>query len=147
MQKKLILKIQGETSNLEKIRTFAGDYASKAGFDSIGTSEIVMAVDELCTNIIKYSYLPDPDIPPSGREIEIEAEEIAGGISITVKDHGKPFDPNRFPDVDINEHISMLKNHGLGIHAVKNFMDEVSHEYREGRGNNIFLIKYLKNPK
>jgi serine/threonine-protein kinase RsbW len=145
MLNKLELKIQGETSSLDKIRSFILDYASRTGFSSFDTTEIVMAVDELCTNIINYSYLPDPDILPEKREIEIAAEEIPGGIRISVSDHGKPFDPNRFPEVDIKEHIDSGKTHGLGIYAMKKYMDEVMHEYKEGRGNTIVLVKYVKN--
>jgi anti-sigma regulatory factor (Ser/Thr protein kinase) len=144
MAGKLILKIQGELSNLGKIRSFVSDYAIKIGFDEIAASEIEMAVDELCTNIIKYSYSYDPDIPPGKRDLEIELEEVENGISISVSDRGKPFDPNRFPSVDIEEHLSEKKTHGLGIFTMKNYMDRITHEYREGQGNTVKLVKYLR---
>ncbi len=143
MLSKLVLKIQGELSNLGKIRSFVNEYAEKIGFNEIGRMEIEMAVDELCTNIIRYSYSADPEIPQGQRDLEIEVEEINKGISVSVKDRGKPFDPNRFPAVDIGEHLAEMKTHGLGIHTMKNYMDEMTHEYKEGRGNTITLIKYL----
>jgi anti-sigma regulatory factor (Ser/Thr protein kinase) len=145
MLSKLILNIQGELANLGKIRAFVTEYAGKIGFKGIELGEIEMAVDELCTNIIKYSYSPDPDIPPGKRDIEIEVEEIEDkGISISVNDRGKPFDPNRVPAVDLDEHLAEMKTHGLGIYTMKNYMNKMIHEYREGRGNTITMIKYLK---
>ncbi len=141
---KSVLRIPGETAYLERVRSFVIDYARKIGFNDDGTGEIELAVDELCTNIIRYSYNQDPDIPPELKQIEVEVEEIKKGIQITVKDHGKPFDPGRFPLVNLDDHISELRTHGLGIYTMKKFMDKLKHEYKEGRGNNITLIKKLK---
>ncbi len=143
MKKKVVLRLQGETQHLDKIRSFVLEYAKDIGFDEEALSEIEMAVDEAATNSIKYSYKMDPDIPQELRFLQVELKQIRKGIEIVIKDNGKFFNLRNYPDVKLENHLSQFKSHGLGIFAIRRFMDEVKHQYRKGAGNIIIMKKFI----
>nr|WP_316619144.1 ATP-binding protein [uncultured Ruminococcus sp.] len=58
---------------------------------------------------------------------------------ITFIDNGKQYDPLAKPDPDITLSAKQRKKGGLGIFMVKNSMDDVRYEYRDGK--NILTIK------
>jgi serine/threonine-protein kinase RsbW len=54
--------------------------------------------------------------------------KVGKGISITVSDHGRGFDPSTVPDPLLIDNLET--EHGRGIHLMKLAMDEVSFEQR-----------------
>lgn len=58
---------------------------------------------------------------------------------ITFIDNGVPFDPLKADDPDITLSAQERQIGGLGIYMVKQSMDEISYEYRNGQ--NILTIK------
>ena len=54
-------------------------------------------------------------------------------------DDGKPYDPTKAAEVDITETAEERKIGGLGIHMVKNMMDELEYAYEDGM--NILTMK------
>ncbi len=138
---KLILKVPGETDYLAEIREFVTGFAREAGFSEEVLGEIEFAVDEAATNIVRHAYGEDPDIPEEKRIIEIEIDKVPDGIRIALQDRAKPFNPVNVPLPDMEQHLVQFKTHGLGVFAMKNFMDSLEHEYVPGVGNRITLIK------
>ena len=64
--------------------------------------------------------------------------KVGEGISITVSDQGKGFDPSAVPDpVSVD---NLEAEHGRGIHLMKLAMDEVSFEQR---GAEVHMCKRL----
>jgi anti-sigma regulatory factor (Ser/Thr protein kinase) len=141
---KLVLKIPGETNFLSKIREFALSFAEKMGFDEGALGDIEMAVDEWATNIIRHSYGEDPEFPSEKRIIEVEVNKLENGIEIVFQDRGKPYNPKNTPLPDLRKHVEERKTHGLGVFAMKQFMDELDYQYVSGVGNRIVLRKFLK---
>lgn len=148
--KRLVLKVPGETDYLEKIRQFVSDFAGACGFSEEEKGDIEISADEAATNIVKHAYLQDPSIPDRDKTIDIVLETIPNGMEIRIRDRGRPFNPNSWPMPDMAEHVAKKKTHGLGIFAMKMFMDEIDHQYveesaGEKAGNLVVLRKYLKS--
>ncbi len=139
--------IPGETRFLGKVRKSVRVFLGKNRFDDEEIWDVEMSIDEVLANIIKHSYENDPDIPEQSKVIKIEFRIIPDGVEIIILDKGKPFDPNKIPEVDLKEHIDTGKNHGLGIYAIRKFMDKLEHSYIEGDGNKTILRKMRKNLK
>lgn len=138
---KLVLKVPGDTGRLEKIRGFVAEFAREAGCTPGIVGEIEFAVDEAATNIVKHAYGEDPEIPEERRIIEIEIGKVPEGIRITLCDRAKPFNPENVPLPDLDSHLAGHKTHGLGVFAMKSFMDSMEHSYIPGVGNRIVLTK------
>ncbi len=55
------LKVKSKTENLSIIRDFISSSAYEAGMKSDAVENIILAVDEACTNIIRHAYKSVPD--------------------------------------------------------------------------------------
>lgn len=96
--------------------------------------QINAAVDEIYSNIIKYSGA-------DAATISCVVEEDC--IILLFTDNGTPYDPTQKPDPNINLSAEEREIGGLGIYMVKKSMDSVKYEYKDGR-NNFIIKKTLK---
>jgi serine/threonine-protein kinase RsbW len=55
------LRIKSKTENLSEIRDFVSGNARAAGILEATVENIILAVDEACTNIIKHAYKLSPE--------------------------------------------------------------------------------------
>ena len=103
--------------------------------------ELDVAVEELYVNIANYAYAPD-----TGEAlVRIVCEERPAACEITFIDNGIPFDPLAKPDPDLELPIEERPIGGLGIYMVKNSMDGVYYERKDGQ--NILTIRKLFETK
>lgn len=100
------------------------------------TYKMEVALEELLANVASYAYAPEEE----GKiQIEYELLESPKMISVTIKDKGKEFNPLEIDDPDISLSAKDRKIGGLGIFIVKNTMDEIKYERKNGQ--NILNIK------
>jgi serine/threonine-protein kinase RsbW len=130
-------RILSRTDNLLKVRDFVGSAARSFGFSEEETANIVLAVDEACTNIIKHAYQYAAD-----KEIEISIYQNNRSFEIRIYDNGKAFDPSLVRTPDLKEHIGRSRRGGLGVYLMKRLMDEVEYNFNPGKRNEVRLTKY-----
>ena len=84
--------------------------------------------EEAVTNVIMYAY-------PQGSDglVDIEAVIRKDSIDFMVIDSGKAFDPTAVPDANIESALEDRPIGGLGIFLVRNIMDTVKYERKEGK--------------
>ncbi len=131
------LKISAATENLGIIRDFVSRLAHKVGFSAEEVDQIVLAVDEACTNVIKHAYKFD-----ASRLIEIEITIDSKKITILITDHGNGFDLSKLPKPNLNVAAKKARAGGLGIHLMKKLMDDVQFNIVRGKMTQVRLIKY-----
>jgi serine/threonine-protein kinase RsbW len=134
------IRITARTADLKKARKFILKCAGNAGFEPDSQVEIEMALDEIAANIVFHAY---NNRQRKADVIEIRANQLKNGLEIIIKDSGKPFNLKEKPLPDISDYFQKNIPHGLGIFAVKKFMDDVDYEYRDG-ANITILRKYIK---
>ena len=108
--------------------------------DCIG--DLVQAVDEAATNVIRYGYHGEPG------SIEMTAELVGDDIVITLADAAPPFDPTTAegPDLSIPPHRRTPG--GMGIHLMRLATDSMEHRVRPGGGNILTLTRSrVRRPK
>ncbi len=127
------------TTELADVRQFVNEHAARFGFGDKEVSEITLAVDEACTNVIKHAYKGKPDH-------EFEVRIVAGGseFQVVVRDWGASFRPDEVPVPNIRERSGRHKPGGLGIFLMRKLMDTVEYRGRE-TVNEVRLVRYLKN--
>jgi serine/threonine-protein kinase RsbW len=133
--------ILSKTDNLSHVRKFIEAEARSFGFSDEDISNIVLAVDEACTNIIKHAYRYASD-----KEIEISVFRNKHTFEIRIKDSGKPFDPSAVLPLDLKKYIGNRQRGGLGVYLMRRLMDKVEYSFVPGKKNEVCLVKYLQDP-
>lgn len=127
------------TTALSDVREFVSELAVGFGFGEKEVSEITLAVDEACTNVIKHAYKGNP-------ETKFEVRIVAGGteFEIVVRDWGAGFKSEEVPVPNIRERVKKHKAGGLGIFLMRKLMDTVEY-HGDNSVNEVRLVRYLKN--
>ncbi len=84
------MRVKSKTENLSEIRDFVSIKALEAGIPQATVENIILAVDEACTNIIKHAY----KLSPEG-EIIIKIDYDKEKFTVTIIDYGKSFEPEQ----------------------------------------------------
>jgi anti-sigma regulatory factor (Ser/Thr protein kinase) len=98
-----------------------------------------LALEEHLTNILSYAY-DDSAV----HEIRVRFAMAEGSFQVEVEDDGKAFNPLRAPPADVSSSLSERRVGGLGIHLMRQFMDEL--EYRRERGRNVLTMRKRISP-
>ena len=134
------IKVTSRTENLSVIREFIQTAANQVGMKPGVTEDIMLAVDEACTNIIKHAYKSFPD-----GEIILRLTYSDYKFTITIIDYGNSFHPEKVPDPDLQKYYRQHRVGGLGMYLMKSLMDEVRYSSVPGKYNQVYLSKYLNN--
>jgi len=132
------LIVKSRTENLSLIRDFVSKKASVAGLNKEDIENIMLAVDEACTNIIKHAYKSYHD-----GEIVINLEFNAQKILISIIDYGNTFNPDSVPDPDLQKYYKNGRVGGLGMYLMKTLMDDVKYISVPGEYNKVLLSKKI----
>jgi PAS domain S-box-containing protein len=98
-----------------------------------------IALDELLSNIINYGFQDELE-----HDIAVDIELRNERLIITLTDDGIPFNPFRNDPPETKLSIDERNIGGLGIHIVKNLVDEYDYK-RHADKNIITLVKYNIN--
>lgn len=132
------LDIEAVEENLDTVTAFVDKRLEKAGCSMKSQMQIDLAVEEVFVNIAKYAY--DPETGRATVRVEVSGDPVQ--VRITFLDHGKPYDPLAKEDPDVTLPAEARPVGGLGIFMVKQSMDNVTYEYKDGT-NILTLIKSL----
>jgi len=128
-------EFSSDSVKLEDFRNDLKKLLTETGFEEKPINEILLAVQEAVTNIIRHAY------KEQGKgKFSVQFEEDEEKVKFSIRDYGKKFDPTKRPDPDLPRGTPG----GLGIYLIKNVMDEVTYDESFTEGNLIHLIKYKK---
>ncbi len=95
-----------------------------------------LAVDEACSNIIEHAYGGE------GRgDIESTCRIHSDGLTLILRDHGRPFNPNSVPPPNLHSSLEERNARGLGLYFMRELMDEVHFEFTPDSGNVLTMVK------
>jgi serine/threonine-protein kinase RsbW len=131
-------KVGCSIENLKGVRDFIRGSLKNHGISELVVSEVVLALDEMCSNLMIHAHHCNPD---EIFELNIYVEGNKPLIFELIDD-GTIFDINQFMEPALNNIINEKRKGGLGIRLVKSIMDKV--EYQKLRGRNVCrLIKII----
>lgn len=129
------ITVEAKVENIGIVTSFVNDELSRMDCPEKAKKQIDIAIDELFGNISRYSYVPE-----SGEAtVRVESEDGRPSVFITFIDQGKPFDPLNADDPDTTLSAEERQIGGLGVFLVKQIMDDVQYEYKDG--SNILRIR------
>jgi anti-sigma regulatory factor (Ser/Thr protein kinase) len=110
---------------LPAIVEFTAEAFGREGIDPALRPDVDFALEELFTNMVKYS-------PAGGATITIEVTGVVGGVEVRMIDAGvEPFDVTQAPDADVTLPIEARRPGGLGLHLIRRMLDSIDYEYRQ----------------
>ncbi|MBR3103012.1 MAG: ATP-binding protein [Lachnospiraceae bacterium] len=127
-QKKLELTVIATLENYDRVAEFVEGELEIREVPMAAQAQIVIALDEIYTNVAKYAYADDP----GEVTVRLDFTEQITEVKMTIMDCGIPYDPLKRPDPDVSLEAEARQIGGLGIYMVKQMMEEVSYEYRGG---------------
>jgi anti-sigma regulatory factor (Ser/Thr protein kinase) len=117
---------------LSVIRSALNPIVVEEGFSEKEAREIVLAVDEACSNIIKYAYLGDHT-----KTITVHARLDHRKLIIELKDSGKKPDISKI----VPRKLDDIRPGGLGTHFMATVFDTVTYDTSCETGTVLTLIK------
>lgn len=148
MKRGLIL--EARTENLDTLLEVLRGEMEKAGCPAEKQVSMEICAEEIFVNIAHYAYagsMAGERTPADGNDggatlanaggenvgmAHITVETDKGRIAVCFQDQGIPYDPLAKTDPDTSLTADERQIGGLGIFMVKNMMDEVSYEYKDG---------------
>lgn len=126
------LVVPSQPKYLYVIRSALYPVIIDAGFIKRDARQIILAVDEACSNIIKYAYEGD-----GTKQIELSVAVDDHRMVIALADTGKKPDvskisPRRLEDV---------RPGGLGTHFMASVFDQVTYDTSGEQGTVLTLVK------
>ncbi|MDD4644377.1 MAG: ATP-binding protein [Bacteroidales bacterium] len=122
------------------VQLFVREIAKTVGFYGKELNEIDIAVEESVSNVMAYAH--DEENPT----FDIICEKIPGGLKITVKDKGIPFDAENIRKYELSRNLDELPTKGLGIYLIQKMMNELTFRNLGKEGKETVMIKFLAHP-
>ena len=137
----LDLRVANRTEEITRVNQGFNVFAEQHGVPDGDRRRINLIFDELLNNVISYAFDDDEE-----HFIDIAVSLERNRLIVTVADDGRPFNPfGRIPpETDLP--VDDRDMGGLGLHLVKNVMDDVTYE-RLGTKNVATLIKNIELQK
>ena len=118
---------------LPEIFDFMDGFFARSGIGENHRMPLQFAVEELFTNLVKYSR-------GGTRDILVDLKRESGRLVVSLTDFDvERFDIRAVPDVNVHLALKDRKPGGLGIHLLKRMVDDVGYEYVDGRSTTTFV--------
>lgn len=144
------LTVPGRYDQIKVICKFVSAGAREAGLNTDAIFHLELCCDEASTNIIEHAYGAE-DVGQITVTYEVTGQEFR----ITLRDDGRPFDPDTIPepklpsenvgsdDVALGDIMNSLQVGGLGMHFIRKLMDEVHYSFNGKHGNTLVMVKKI----
>ena len=131
---KLVIEIKNDLNELDYLCQKLEEFGKSLGLSKKVFFHIILAIDEVCTNIITYGYKDK-----SEHNILLNISRENGLLIVSIEDDGIPFNPTEAKTPDLTCPIEERDVGGLGCYLVNNLMDDVVYERIDNK--NILTFK------
>ena len=129
---KVSITIPSNAAFLKIVRRVIESYFQAHLYPTEEIRHIVLAVDEACSNVIKYAYKLDET-----KKIKVSLASLSEGIRISIRDYGIKPDLDTIKPRDLED----VRPGGLGTHLIRSVMDEMTYDLSPDVGTCLTLIK------
>jgi anti-sigma regulatory factor (Ser/Thr protein kinase) len=119
-----------DTCQLAEIRREARAFLAECSFEECAAELLILALDEACTNIIRYAYGHEC------RPIRLRMERLRDRVRFVLRDYGKTCDPAKINSRALED----IRPGGVGVHIIKQAFDHVTYS-PQPRGTRLILEK------
>ena len=113
------LQMLSQPRFLAAVRALVGTIAQRLGFNEMQCGQISLAVDEALCNVITHGYKRRADGPVWINLWSLPTNPA--GLKIVIEDLAAQVDPDTIQSRDLDD----IRPGGLGVHIIREVMDEV----------------------
>ena len=132
MKTAVTLRVKSHPRYLSLIRDVTARFCMACGLDDETSGQIKLAVDEACSNVIKYAYHGD-----TSKKIVVKYGSWQKQIIIIIEDSGEKADTEKIQGRDLDD----VRPGGLGMHFIRRVFDLVEFDAKKVKGNRLLLMK------
>jgi Amt family ammonium transporter len=121
----LQMSAKNDLSEIAIINATFGEFAKEHNLPVKIRRRMGLAFDDLLNNVISYAFRDEDE-----HEVEIRAELAGNRLTVTISDDGIPFNPLGIVAPDTSLSLEEREIGGLGIHLVRNMVDDISYQRR-----------------
>ncbi|NQV32683.1 MAG: GNAT family N-acetyltransferase [Phycisphaeraceae bacterium] len=132
------LTIRNNIAYLPVLAAYVRSVAEQAGFPAKEQRRIELAIEEVASTVIEQAF--DPNETAS---FDVICQEIPGGLQVSLRDKGIPYDPALEPDYTPGSDIESQSVAGLGGFLARQLMDEYVFCNMGRDGKETRMVKYL----
>jgi serine/threonine-protein kinase RsbW len=140
MTRSVEIVIHNDLSEIALVRDALDRLGSELGVPWRAIIQLQVALDEIVSNVIKYSWTDG-----GKHEFLVRITVSDGGVALDVFDDGKPFDPRGAPEPGPLPGGKRPKPGGVGINMVKKLVDDFAYERIDGRNHTSLTRKYASD--
>jgi len=129
---------RNDLREIAKVNQEFQKFAEEHGIPVDVGRRISILLDDLLSNVISYAF-PDDE----AHEIEIRIELATNRLTVTISDDGIPFNPLGAGTPDTSLPLDKRALGGLGIHLIRNLVDDMSYHRRVER-NVLTLVIHIE---
>ncbi|MBL9001651.1 MAG: ATP-binding protein [Phycisphaerae bacterium] len=134
------IEFRSNPAYLCAIREMVNLLSRRCGFSDGAANKIALAVDEALANVMNHGYEKRTDLPIWLSISRRESGGVTEGFRIVIEDEGRQVEPEQIKSRDLAD----IRPGGLGVHIIREVMDSVKYEKREGgMGMRLTLEKKL----
>lgn len=130
----LSVLLRNDLSELQRLNQIVAQFVERHRLASELVFRVTLVLEEIITNVILYGYEDGLE-----QEISVRLSWKAPYMKLEVEDDGRPFNPLEAPPPDKRKPLAERQVGGLGIHLVREMMDEV--EYWRENDKNLLVLK------
>ena len=139
MGTELHLKVETNQDELDRVSTAIEDFGLEADWPLDLVFKVNLALEEIVINVMNYGH--DDGL----HEIEISLFADENALTIEIVDDGRPFDPlHDAPKPSVTAELEDRDIGGLGIHLVREIMDDVRYRREEGKNHLTMVTSIAK---
>lgn len=130
------LELRSNPIYLSGAREMVSAVAKRLGFADLECSKIALAVDEALCNVIRHGYDRADDRPIWISLWPVEGDR-RGGLRVVIEDEARQVAPECMRGRELDD----IKPGGLGVHIMREVMDEVEFCPRPDVGMRVTMVK------
>jgi anti-sigma regulatory factor (Ser/Thr protein kinase) len=129
------LRLPAEADALQGMRQWLEEKLQEFGLPPMLRGQLVLAIDEACMNIIQHAYGKG-----NPGEIRLHLALQPDRLTIELEDDAPCIDPQRVRP----RALADVRPGGLGVHFIREIMDEMVFLPCQNQGNRLRLVKRLE---
>ncbi len=128
----LELRFPSDPKRLRMVREKVQEIAEEIGCSKKLISDLVIAINEACMNIMQHAYKGDK----SG-EILLEIQKDSGYLQVVLTDYAASIDPSNIRPRDLED----VKPGGLGTYFIQEIMDDCTYGNLDNSAGNFLKMR------